>query len=173
MGKTYTCYCGVLFIPFHLIAVLSFPSPPAQADVELAESKVRVAEAAKDRERDSFAIVAGNEHRRRMSAALVTVSSVARGVTEEIMADVDRLEEEKGSMLVPQVSALVGCQVNCRSRCTSPTRQKVYLVWTASDKSHGKDPYWAYDQDTAAEIPQSTARVAALRSAVWNTLPSR
>ncbi|CAN0506095.1 unnamed protein product, partial [Laminaria digitata] len=80
------------------------------ADVELAKTKVRAGEAAKDKERDSFAAVAGAENRRRASAALETASTVAKAMTQEVIADAERLEGERGTMLVPQVSALVGCQ---------------------------------------------------------------
>lgn len=82
-----------------------------QADVELAKKNVRAGEAARDKERDSFAAVAGAENRRRASAALETASTVAKAMTQEVLADAERLEGERGTMLVPQVSALVGCQV--------------------------------------------------------------
>lgn len=72
---------------------------------------MRTAEAAKEKEKDSFSVVAGNEHRRRMAAALATTVSAAEGLTAEVIADADRLERERQAMLVPQVSALVGCQV--------------------------------------------------------------
>ncbi|CAM9913338.1 unnamed protein product [Ectocarpus sp. 4 AP-2014] len=80
------------------------------ADVEAAKSRVRTAEAARVKERDSFAVVAGKEHRRRMSDALATAVAVADGVTAEVVADAERLEREREAMLVPQVSALVGGQ---------------------------------------------------------------
>eukprot|EP00903_Cladosiphon_okamuranus_P008909 g8528.t1 len=80
------------------------------ADVETAKARVRSAEAAKEKEKDSFSVVAGKEHRRRMAAALATTVSAAEGMTAEVIADADRLERERGTMLVPQVSALVGCQ---------------------------------------------------------------
>ncbi|CBN76790.1 expressed unknown protein [Ectocarpus siliculosus] len=80
------------------------------ADVEAAKSRVRAAEAAREKERDSFAVVAGKEHRRRMSDALATAVAVAEGVTAEVVADAERLEREREAMLVPQVSALVGGQ---------------------------------------------------------------
>lgn len=83
---------------------------------------MRAAEAARDKERDSFAAFAGAEHRRRMSAALATVANVAKGVTQEVIADVDLLEEERGTMLVPQVSALVGCQVKGGAVCVRLVR---------------------------------------------------
>ena len=72
---------------------------------------MKSAEAAKDKERDSFSVVAGNEHRRRMANALATTISATEGLTAEVVADADRLERERRTMLVPQVSALVGCQV--------------------------------------------------------------
>lgn len=46
-----------------------------------------------------------------MAAALATTVSAAEGVKAEVIADADRLERERGTMLVPQISALVGCQV--------------------------------------------------------------
>lgn len=83
-----------------------------QAEVELAKSKMRTAEAARDKEKyDSYAAVTGAVTRRQMASALAMASTVAEGVTREIFADADRLEQEREAMLVPQVSALVGCQV--------------------------------------------------------------
>lgn len=78
--------------------------------MESAESRVRAAEAAKSREKDGFAAAAGAEHRRRMTAALETAEMVADGVAQEVITDVDRLEGERATMLVPQVSELVGCE---------------------------------------------------------------
>lgn len=75
---------------------------------------MRSAEAAKDKDKDKdfFAAAAASaEHRRRLSESLATAASVAKGMTAEVLADMDGLEEERGVMLVPQVSALVGCQV--------------------------------------------------------------
>lgn len=78
--------------------------------MESAESRVRAAETAKSREKDGFAAAAGAEHRRRMTAALETAEMVAEGVAQEVITDVDRLEGERATMLVPQVSELVGCE---------------------------------------------------------------
>ena len=78
--------------------------------MQLAKSKVRAAEAAKDKERDRVAAMAGANHRRRMAASLERAEAVADGMAKEVVADVDRLDGERKTMLVPQVSALVGCQ---------------------------------------------------------------
>lgn len=96
------------------------PRRDNQADVEAAKSRVRAAEAAREKERDSFAVVAGKEHRRRMSDALATAVAVAEGVTAEVVADAERLEREREAMLVPQVSALVGGQVREREERGTP-----------------------------------------------------
>eukprot|EP00752_Nemacystus_decipiens_P007253 g6493.t1 len=79
-------------------------------DVEAAKARVKSAEAAKEKEKDSFSVVAGNEHRRRMASALASAVSATGGLTAEVIADADRLDRERRTMLVPQVSALVGCQ---------------------------------------------------------------
>lgn len=88
---------------------------------------MKSAEAAKDKEKDSFSVVAGNEHRRRMAAALAATVSAAEGMAAEVTADADRLEQERGTMLVPQISALVGCQVGKRKN--SYTRGPVRCLW--------------------------------------------
>lgn len=110
------------------------PRRDGQADVEAAKSRVRAAEAAREKERDSFAVVAGKEHRRRMSDALATAVAVADGVTAEVVADAERLEREREAMLVPQVSALVGGQVRemrgARYACVV-----TFLGWGASRAS--------------------------------------
>lgn len=77
---------------------------------------MRTAEAAREKEKDAFSVAAGLEHRRRMAAALATTVLAAEGLTAEVIADADRLERERGAMLVPQVSALVGCQVRERKK---------------------------------------------------------
>lgn len=82
----------------------------SQADFTLAESKLRTAEAVqqKDRNRDPGM---STEQTRRLATSMETAASVANGVTQEVIADIDRFQDERGTMLVPQVSALVGCQV--------------------------------------------------------------
>lgn len=79
------------------------------ADFTLAESKLRTAEAVqqKDRNRDPGM---STEQTRRLATSMETAASVANGVTQEVIADIDRFQDERGTMLVPQVSALVGCQ---------------------------------------------------------------
>lgn len=83
-----------------------------QADFTIAAAKVRAADAIKDKDRHASSTIA--EQRRKLAAALETTATVVNGVTHEVIADTERLEEERPKMLVPQVSALVGCQVRSR-----------------------------------------------------------
>lgn len=87
---------------------------------------MRTAEAAREKERDSFSAVAGKEHRSRMAAALATTVSAVGGLTAEVIADADRLERERGTMLVPQISALVGCQVSGQRRADTHALVRVH-----------------------------------------------
>lgn len=104
----------------------------AQVDFTLAASKLRTAEAASQRDKYRDGSGAAAELRRKLATSLETAASVANGVTQEVMADVDRLEDERGTMLVPQVSALVGCQVTsildecdaCRNSCQKKLETK-------------------------------------------------
>lgn len=84
----------------------------AQVDFEQAEVKLRAAEATqqKDRNRDLSGVMA--EQTQSLATSMEMAASVANGMTQEISADIDRVQGERGTMLVPQMSALVGCQVS-------------------------------------------------------------
>lgn len=72
---------------------------------------MRAAEAARNRDGFKDPTGATAAQRQKLAAALETTDTVLNGVTQEVKADVRQLEKERAKMLVPQVSALVGCQV--------------------------------------------------------------
>ncbi|CAN0003359.1 unnamed protein product, partial [Choristocarpus tenellus] len=48
--------------------------------------------------------------RRKLMASMEVASTAVNGITQEIITSIEQLETERGTMLVPQISMLVGCQ---------------------------------------------------------------